>query len=693
MSGAARGSGGDEAESGRRPWSLLRRAAGAAVLVLGLTPLYRLAGGGPGGADMLRAADGRLLLAWTGTAGAVLLFALLARWTPPEPRWPERLRAAVGAGGRDRGAGAAHASLAAAGGLLAAAVSLGVFGGGPALLDTAVQLLHSGFLEGGRLSGPDLEMPEFRSVQFMVESGRGWVSQYPPGQVALLAGGLAAGVPWLVGPAAHALAIWWTARAAGLAFGGRKPALLAAGAVAASPLLLTLSGANLSHAPASAAAAATAYLALRSARRGGTRRALAAGVAAGVLFTIRPYSGVVLGGGLLLLGLRAGRRRGSGGREPRPGAGGAGAEGEPGTGGSGGGADWWWRRLAAATAGAVPLLLLVAAYNAHFFGHPLRFGYLAAAGPSAGIGFHVDPWGVPFGPIRAIGLTAADLTAMGTDLLRTPVPVTLLAGGYLLLARRLSPGGRLAAFWALGPVAANAVYWHHDLTLGPRMLGEAGPGWALLLAAAALAVVRRAPEQLDWPGRPTPRAALLWTGGAVLAAALVLGPSWVVSHADRADPDPPAAVRSADSAVVFVHESWRERLGARLSARGLRMDSVRSLLRRHRPCRVEGMLVLGTDPGTGREDLLRRCRRQRRSDRLGGLGLATFLWRGDLPGVERDGPTYVRDLGPEANREYLEAHPDRDALGVLLPGRAGEQVRLLPYEAAMDSLWGGSDEP
>lgn len=666
--------------TGERPWSRsigrwARRGGGLAVLVLGLTPLFRLAGAGPGGEATVGAASGRLHVAWIGIGAAALVAGAAALWGPGlPPAVAGRLRAVRRRLATGSGAGWI-AGLAVGGAALAAVVALAVFRGGPALLDTAVQLVHARFVEAGRPAGPALDRPAFRALQFMLETGRGWVSQYPPGQIALMAGGLALGAPWIVGVAAHGLTTWWTWRAGELAFGDRGRAALAAGGVAVSPFLLTLAGANLSHAPAAAAAAGAAYLALRS-TRDGWPWAAAAGTAAGLLFTVRPYSGVILGGALVLAGLTlvppAGAGKGRSGSEHPPGL----AEGS-------------LARLAAAAAGAAPWVLLVGLYNAHFFGHPLRFGYLAAAGPSAGIGFHVDPWGVAYGPLRALGLTSADLTALGVDLLRTPVPATLLAGGYLVVARGLDAGERMAALWALLPLAANALYWHHDLALGPRMLGESGPGWAMLLAASAVGLWKRLPETLDLPGTPRPRGGAAWAGGLVLAAALLyFGPVWIASHRDRADPDPPPSVASADSSVVFVHESWRDRLGARLSARGIRMDSVRTLLRTHGPCRIEGMLVLAREPGTARDSLLARCRRQARADRLGSLGLATFLWRGDLPGAGSPGPTYVRDLGPRRNRELLRRLEPRRPAAVLLPGREGKKVRALPYEAAMDSLWG-----
>src|SRR5690606_35601612 len=102
----------------------------------------------------------------------------------------------------------------------------------------------------------------------------------------------------------------------------------------------------------------------------------------------------------------------------------------------------WLARVGCATVGALPLLMLLGAYNHYFFGKPWRFGYSAALGPATSLGFHQDPWGNWYGPLQALGYTSSDLVALNLSLLESPVPVVLIAGLFLALARQLTPGER-----------------------------------------------------------------------------------------------------------------------------------------------------------------------------------------------------------------------------------------------------------
>ncbi len=285
--------------------------------------------------------------------------------------------------------------------------------------------------------------------------------------------------------------------------------------------------------------------------------------------------------------------------------------------------------------------------------------------------------------MEALGYTSADLLALGRDLLGTPLPAVAIVGLFLIVAPRLTGGERVLAAWALAPALANAFYWHHDLVLGPRMLGEAAPAWCLLAAVAGVGLVRPAPS----PHRPD---RVVWhrralAGLFVLALLLglgYLGPRRLLGFGERvaAEPvvQPPETSRPS---LVFVHEGWEDRLGARLAARGLRLDSVRTILGRYSPCQVQRAL----DGTLG--DWESECRRQAASDRYGVLGIPALVWQGDLPGLRPAGPMWVRDLGPDHNVRLLEQFPDRVAL-VLLPPIGERTWVLVPFEQGMSVLWG-----
>ena len=344
-------------------------------------------------------------------------------------------------------------------------------------------------------------------------------------------------------------------------------------------------------------------------------------------------------------------------------------------------------RGAALVAGGLPFALGFAAFNRHFFGSPFRLGYEAAAGPNHGLGFHIDPWGRPYGIAEALGYTSAELVALGRDLLGTPVPVVALVGAYLLLAPRLSRGERLLLAWAGLPVIVSALYWHHDLVFGPRMLGEAAPAWCVLVVLSAIGLVRalgRRGGSMKWASEAVSLAFLL-----LLAYGVVYGGATRLQRfGSRLGPEP--AGEPAALALGFVHEPWSDRIGGRLAGQGLRLDSVRVLLSRYPPCVLQA--TLDRIPATESPE---RCRREETSDARGVVGLSGLLWRGDLPGLPGGGVMWVRDLGPELNARLIARYPERLPL-VLLPPEGdpvpGGDWPLVPYEEGMAALWAATGE-
>lgn len=644
-----------------------RRALGLALLALVLLPAFRLLD--PSDfvqGMMLRSGEASWRFTWgfgaagwrtAGALGVALVAALVTRG---------RVTALCGRVGQALGRAptAVVAGLAAlVGGGLTAYVSFAVFDLRTILNDASVQLIQARYFAAGMLSGPPLALPEFWSIQFMIQTAAGWVAQYPPGHALLLAGGFLLGGPWIVMSASVAL----TGAMLVLAFDelfpeDRGTARAAALLTMLSPFLLGLAAGYMSHATLAAAASVALYLGLR-ADRGGIGWAIAAGSCVGLMVTLRPVSGLLLGM-LLTAGLwvtAPDRRLGD------PAARGV-----------------LVRRLGAWVAGGVPFAIGFGWFNARFFGSPLTLGYVAASGPSHGLGFHEDPWGRMYTPTDAIGNSSSELLSMSHELFGTAMPLVALIGTFLLLARRLDRGERLVAAWALLPLLASALYWHHDLVFGPRMLGEAAPAWVALSLISLVGLTRLI------RGRPAPHPTRVWASEAfVIASVIALGiglglgaPELLATRGARVGAHP--EVREASPSLVFVHESWGDRLGARLAARGLRLDSVRTLLTRWDPCQLEAGLR-----GVAVEDAIPTCRREDASDelnrRLGGLGLTGLLWLDDLPGLAADGVLWARDLGPERNRAVLEAEADRIPLFALPTGRGTWDI--VPYEQGVSTYW------
>ena len=678
-----------------------RRGVGALLVLLVTFPLYRLLDGretGPAGRATLSILETYASLLWTGfavtlipglLAGYLLAPDALGRWLAPLGRWLTAMPAAA------FGAVAALASTA-----LTAAFSLFVLDGKPNLIDAMSQLLHARYLAAGELAGPASPFAPFWHIQNTVLTPNGWVSHYPPGHIALLALGFRLGAVWLVGPLLQGMTVLLSCLAAERLLGENRVAVrLGTVFVALSPFMIGLAGAYMNHATAAAFGALAVYAAVR-ARDGSAWWSVLAGSAIGMVFATRPLTGVVIAvvaAGVWLLSREWLR-------------------------------DTSWRgvalRCAGVLSGAAPLLAALALYNHHFFGSPLRFGYDVALGPAARPGFHRDPWGNVYGPVEALAYTSSDLVALSLNLLETPLPAVALVGAFLLCAPRLSEGERIITTWALLPVVANFFYWHHGLWMGPRMLYEAGPPWALLTAGAATGLVHMVPVErhLTVGRRYSPRAALTasllvawFVGLAYLAPARLLsyGRDWLPSM--RIEPP-----RTPHPSLVFVHGAWTGRIAMRLAGNGMRLDSLETALRRNSTCALH-RFAASYPAGPGRDDrapaidfdvradrpaghaaveiapgdwilvrhgeaLSAACAREIHADRNGVLDIAPLLWQGDLPGLPAAGAMIVRDLGPEANAALIAAHPERVPYVFFTPSPDSEPA-LVPYEQGIAAIW------
>lgn len=679
------------------------RVSGVVLLLLVLLPLHRLGQRGlPGSpAEHLRSlTDSYVRASWTGLVVAATL-ALLLGFTPL-PRILVRWGAAGGRRLLAPGSGAFALGVGLVAGLLTLALSAGAFALQPALLDATSQLVHARYLASGSLAGPTLDHPEFFTFQYMVNLPSGWSSQYPPGHLWALAAGFLLGAPWLVGPLLAVLAVGLTSRLGEELLDDPLPARLGAVLLALSPFFLGHNATYMNHASAAAWGVAALFCTVRGRGAAGAGTGLTwtllGGVAAGMVAATRPLGGLTV----LLVALALLVRRSTPSAPlPHPRA--------------------LLARLAAFGVGALGPVALAARHNAILFGSPPRFGYDVAQGPGHGPGFHLDPWGQLYTPLEGLAQTSSALVALGMDLLLTPVSALLLVALVLV---RLAPGPRGLGpllLWALLPLALHFFYWHHDLFLGPRLLHEFAPAWALLVALSAVQVGRWAGTRPA--GRPHPRfdapgALLAVTWLAATAALVVFAPLRLDFYARQwGEASRPPLPRAEPSALVFVHGDWSDRLAARLAATGMRTDSLRAAVRHTTSCELQehldappgeraGSPPLRFQPSPDRrleelvlpsgtrivtapgEEPTPACAREVRADRLGTLDLPPLLWRGDLPGLERGSPLFARDLGPELNERLLARYPGRPPFLHLPPSSASGEI-LVPYREGIRQLWEG----
>lgn len=689
-----------------------RRALGAVLLVTAYAPLHRLLAPsrtGPAGAATRSAAESAWTMSVYGSLIVVGIAVIVAR--APLARWASLIGARLVASV----AGLSPARFSMAIGILALTLSGLVarflHGGEPTSIDELAQLLHARALVEGRLGIPMPVDPAAWLTQNGLATPHGWASIYPPLHTSLLALGLAIGASWAVGPvmvgAATGLATSWFQRILGRGRGRVAGVLLAL-----SPFWLLLGGTHLSHTSAAAGLVAVAWTALR-ARNGRWQWAVATGAAVGWSVASRPWIGMV-GSAVILATTWLPTRLGPA-RTPRT-----------------AGTTLTWVML-----GGLPFALVLFWWNQALFGHPLRLGYAAAFGPAHGLGFHPDPWGNRYGALEALAYSGADLVQLGTHLFQSPLPALALVGVALTVGAR-GNWPRIPLAWAVASVGANALYWHHGIHMGPRMLFEATPAW-IALVATAVTVLWHPAEHADADGRGPLHPTKIARGSIVLAAlgALLLAPGAFRAHAsggetpsteDGGDVDARQVVErevGGEPVVVFAHGSWASRVAARLVATGMRRDSVETALRRNDLCAVTSYASRGADrapldgprapprldfeplPGSpadlrtvvlspGNTALLEggsledpRCRREAHADRFGTVELEEVL-RHFPPMSTNHGPVVARDLGPAHNARVLAELGRR---GYLLLSSPSGPPRLLDYAEGMELLWGGATSP
>lgn len=656
---------------------LLTRIVAAVLAFLSVVPLWRMLpqrATGLAGMATAEAAAAQAAFLWSGLLVALIPALIAARILDPV-----RLESTLAriAAPLTRPAARSFAIMVAVLATLLAALVARIMAG-PTLIDSFAQLLQARYWADGVMAAPALPAQPFWHIQQTLVTGGVWISQYPPGYIALLAAGFTVRSVWLVGPIMLGVAVFFTALIADDVFQSRPLARAAALLAALSPFMLTQAGAYMSHVPAAAFSAGALYFLMR----GSAGSAVAAGLCIGALFAVRPLSGLVSAIVALVC------------------------------------AHKYWRNIGLAITGAAPILALVAAYNARFFGSPFTFGYDVALGPNAGLGFGTDPWGNGYGIAEALAYTSAELMALNVFLFETPLPLVLFVGLYFATARAGTlPRSQVLVFcWATALVIANMFYWHHGLHVGPRMLADNGPLWVLLVVMSVAGLIARIRADWNIADRYSVRA--FATGGvlaALVAGLFILAPQRIASYAPS--PGVASLLRAPaveNPALVFVHGGWTARIGARLAARGMRLDSVETALRQNSTCAAHHFSL---DYEAGRKSSVRLdfnarpvsirsveispgnriraladetfdavCAREVASDTAGVMDVTPFVWQADLPGRAMRGALFARDLGPQANAQLIAVHPERTPLALTLDGNGAQQ--LVPYDVAMQRLWG-----
>lgn len=444
------------------------------------------------------------------------------------------------------------ATLAALFAVAAAVTAHLVFAANPHLVDEMAQLLHARAFAAGRLArpAPDLPAPFLLTHTWVTDAG--WVSQYPPGQTALFAVGLLAGVEWLVNPLLGGLTTVFVYLAARGLFGA-PTALAAALLWVLSPWVLFTSASYLNHVGAAAFSAA-AWAAFWGPGRRRPWHAAAAGLALGLVTITRPLDGIAAG--LPLIVWIAVRRE--------------------------------WRWVPWIAAGGLPLAAAFCYVNWRLYGGPFTLGYVVLWGEGHGLGFHVDPWGNPYTPAVALSNLAVGLRRLHIHLYEWPIPALLPLAIWGLAARHRRLSNAIVAVGVAAVPLLYFFYWHSGEFLGPRLYYPAAPMLVIATARAwrwAWVRARRARVGLlRWDAAlgTVATALVLWGAIGIVPLRWQLyreGLPTMKLHPERTLRD-----RGVAQALVLVPESWGSRVVATLWDLGIRPGLVERAYRRVDTC-------------------------------------------------------------------------------------------------------------
>jgi len=444
---------------------------------------------------------------------------------------------------------------------VAAAVTMRrAFAGNPNLIDEMAQLFQARVFAAGRLTAPAPQPSNAFLFQLTSLTAAGWISQFPPGQSALLALGMLLRAEWLVNPLLGGVAtilMYLTAR--GLY--GPKTGRLAALLWALSGFVLFMSATYMNHVGAVAFALGSWAL-LLGPKRVTAGHALGAGACLAALAATRPLDAVVAVLPLLVILIQ----------QPRQ-----------------------WNRVPWVALGAVPILAAWGYYNWRTLGRPLALGYTVLYGPGHGLGFHIDPYGESYTPLVALSNFVVGLRRLHIYLYEWPIPGLLPVGIWALAASHRHPGDAVVAMGVAAAPALYFFYWHSGFYLGPRFYFLAVPWLVIGLARAwrwflAKARGRRLlGARLDVALGAAAVIVILWGIASFLPARFASNQRSFPTF--KLHPERDLAARGVTRALVVVPESWGSRVVASLWALGAPPGLVEVAYRRLDLCDLHRMTL------------------------------------------------------------------------------------------------------
>ncbi len=438
-----------------------------------------------------------------------------------------------------------------------------VFSRVPVSVDELVQLIQARTFATGRLWQTASPQPEFYSVLNRVDANGRYYAQFPAGGPAMLALGVLARAPWLVGPVCGAVSVaafWAFLR---VVEPRRQVAVGAVLLFAFAPFAVFMSGSHMNHVPTLMwlLIGMAAMARVMTSSRPAPGHAFLNGLSLGCAATIRPVDALAfaLPAAVWYLARSLGTR------------------------------TRWRDALAAAAGVAIPLGAMMWV-NQETTGSPLLFGYQVLWGHSHDLGFHRAPWGLAHTPARGLGLVSLYFLRLQTYLFEAPVPSLVPFVGALYLTRRVDRFDRYLLVSATLLLGLYFAYWHDGFLFGPRFVFPLLPLLTLWTARFPAFVRDRFGSGLGY--RAT------WYGIAVagIMAVVISIPARVHEYAHSFVPmrlDYLAAARRArvNNALIFVRESWGTQLMARMWSLGVPRSETELLYGKVDACVLEQRLT------------------------------------------------------------------------------------------------------
>ncbi len=326
----------------------------------------------------------------------------------------------------------------------------------PHIHDEIAYLFQSKIFSQGRLYASSPCGGRAFDFPHMINNGK-WYSQYPPGYPLLLLIGLLTGTPWIINPLLAALTVI-VLYFLGREIYGEREGRWAAIFGAISIWFLLTSSTMLSHTASMFFFAVFLLYLFRSLARPSLGCGLAAGLALGIAFLIRPFNVAVIAIPFLAFygsrSLRDLRRR--------------------------------IPNMAGFAAVFLIALSCLLVYNTLTNGHPLSMGYIVSHGGEHGLGFGRQGYlGIPHTPERGLLLIGENLGAINKYLFGWPFTSLLFLVPFFLPLKeekcfREADGLMVLGFLAL--ILGLFFYWGTVIFIGPRMYFDAFPLLMLMTA-------------------------------------------------------------------------------------------------------------------------------------------------------------------------------------------------------------------